>query len=156
MTVLGYDPAFSAASPAVPGVQMVSLPELLRQSDYVSVHVPLTDETKGLINSERIAMMKPGAILVNTARGAVVESLDVIADALESGQLSAAGLDVFPTEPPDSSHRLFSHPNFLAAPHQLGVSQLAMDRVLRSMASDMVAVLENRAPKFCVNPEALQ
>jgi D-3-phosphoglycerate dehydrogenase len=72
---------------------------------------------------------------------------------LESGQLSAVGLDVFPTEPPDSSHRLFRDPRFVCAPHMLGVSTLAMERIYRSMATDMVAVLRGERPKFCVNPE---
>lgn len=155
MTILGYDPMVDPGSPHLAGVRMVSLPELLRESDYVSIHVPLTSDTRGLINRERIAAMKRGAILLNSSRGEIVESLDVIAEALESGQLSAAGLDVFPTEPPDTSHRLFRMPNFLASPHMLGVSTTAIDRLLRSMASDMVAVLEQRRPRFCVNPEVL-
>ena len=76
-----------------------------------------------------------------------------LADALEGGQLGAVGLDVFPTEPPDCSHRIFKHPNLVCAPHLLGVSELAMDRIYRSMATDMVAVLQGRQPQFCVNPE---
>jgi D-3-phosphoglycerate dehydrogenase len=152
MTILAFDPAINGRT-LDGGVRMVSFPELLGQSDYISVHVPLMPETRGLMNRERIAMMKPGAVLVNTSRGEVVESLDVLAEALESGRLGAVGLDVFPTEPPDTSHRLFRHPRLLAAPHLLGVSEMAMDRIFRSMASDMVAVLQQRAPRFCVNPE---
>ena len=82
------------------GVELVPLDDLLRRSDFISVHVPLGEQTRGMINRERIARMKPGAIFINTARGGVVESLDVLANALESGHLGAVGLDVFPTDPP--------------------------------------------------------
>ncbi len=151
MTVLGYDPFVTRTD-----VETVSLDELLARADFISLHVPLHEQTRGLINREHIARMKRGAILINTARGGVLESLDVLADALESGQLGGVGLDVFPAEPPDCSHRIFRQPNVLCAPHLLGVSQLAMDRIFRSMATDMVAVLDGRLPKFCVNPEVLQ
>lgn len=154
MTILGYDPFLTAPSNLPDFIQMVDLPELLERSHYVSLHIPLTSQTKGLINRERIAKMRPGAMIVNTARGGVIENLDVLADALESGQLGAVGLDVFPTEPPDTSHRIFSDPRLICAPHLLGVSELAMERIYQSMATDMVAVLEGRTPKFCVNEEA--
>ena len=153
MEVLGYDPFLTEKDARGLGVEMVPLDDLLRRSDFISVHVPLGEQTRGMINRERIARMKPGAIFINTARGGVVESLDVLADALESGHLGAVGLDVFPTEPPDTTHRLFKHPHFTGAPHLLGVSRLAMERIYRSMATDMVAVLEGRRPRYCVNPE---
>ena len=155
MTVLGYDPFVSSEKAGVPWVEMMELPELLPRSDFVSLHVPLMEQTRGLINRERLALIKPGAILINTSRGGVVESLDALAEALDAGQLSAVGLDVFPTEPPDSSHRIFKDSRVLCAPHVLGVSNLAMDRIYRSMATDMVAVLQNRSPQYCVNPEVL-
>jgi phosphoglycerate dehydrogenase-like enzyme len=155
MTVLGYDPFLSSKPAGLEFVELVELPELLCRSDYVSLHVPLSPETKGLINRERIAQMKRRAILVNTARGEVIEGLDVLADALEAGQLGAVGLDVFPTEPPDASHRIFRDPRLICAPHLLGVSELAMERIYRSMANDVVAVFEHRPPRYCVNPEVL-
>ena len=155
MTILGYDPVVTQEQAKAMGVQLVTLQELLQKSDYVSIHIPLSEETTGFINRQRIAQMKRGAILINTARGAIIENLDILAEALESGQLSAVGLDVFPTEPPDVSHRLFSDPRFVCAPHMLGVSTLAMERIYRSMATDMVAVLRGKQPKFCVNPEVL-
>jgi phosphoglycerate dehydrogenase-like enzyme len=156
MEVLGYDPFLTEKDARGSGVEMVPLDDLLRRSDFISVHVPLGEQTRGMINRERIARMKPGAIFINTARGGVVESLDVLADALESGHLGAVGLDVFPTEPPDTTHRLFKHPHFTGAPHLLGVSRLAMERIYRSMATDMVAVLEGRRPRYCVNPEVCE
>ncbi len=156
MEVLGYDPFLTEKDAKGLGVEMVPLDDLLRRSDFISVHVPLGEQTRGMINRERIARMKPGAIFINTARGGVVESLDVLADALESGHLGAVGLDVFPTEPPDTTHRLFKHPHFTGAPHLLGVSRLAMERIYRSMATDMVAVLQGRRPRYCVNPEVCE
>ena len=154
--ILGYDPVVTPSQAESMGVKLVELDELLAESDYVSLHVPLNEHTKALINRQRIARMKPGAILINTARGGIIENLDVLAEALESGQLAAVGLDVFPTEPPDFSHRLFRDSRLVCAPHMLGVSELAMDRIFRSMAHDMVAVLRGERPKYCVNPEVLQ
>lgn len=156
MTILGYDPVVTDDQGTEMGVTLVGLDELLRRSDYISIHVPLNEQTKGLINRQRIAQMKRGAMLVNTARGGIIESLDVLAEALESGQLSAVGLDVFPVEPPDTSHRLFKDPRLVCAPHMLGVSELAMERIYRSMAHDMVAVLQGDRPKFCVNPDVFE
>jgi phosphoglycerate dehydrogenase-like enzyme len=155
MTILGYDPYLTAAKAGVPWVEDVGLDELLARSDFVSLHMPLTDQTRGLINRERLARMKRGAVLINTARGGVIQSLDVVEAALASGQLSAVGLDVFPQEPPDASHPIFRNPRLLSAPHMLGTSELAMERIYRSMANDMVAVLNHRRPKYCVNPETL-
>jgi D-3-phosphoglycerate dehydrogenase len=156
MTVLGYDPGVVPQEVLSMNVTLVGLAELLQRSDYVSIHVPLNDQTRGMINRERIASMKRGAILINTARGAVMENLDVLADALESGQLSGVGLDVFPTEPPDHSHRIFKHSCCICAPHVVGTSKLAMERIYRSMANDMVAVIQGRTPTFCVNPEVFE
>ena len=148
MTVLAYDPYAN-----VSGIEQVELDELLVRSDYISLHTPLNDETRDLINAECIAKMKRGAILINTSRGGVIESLDVLADALDSGRLAAVGLDVFPTEPPDTSHRIFKNPRCLCSPHLVGGSELAMSRIYESMANDMVAVIAGRRPRFCVNPE---
>ncbi len=156
LKILGYDPCVSESLFKDFVMEMVSLRKLLQESDYISIHVPLTRDTQGLIDKESIALMKRGAILINTARGGVVKNLDVLADALESGQLGAVGLDVFPVEPPDSTHRLFKDPRLVCAPHLLGVSDLAMDRIYRSMSQDMVAVLGGKQPKYCVNPQVLK
>ena len=153
MTVLAHDTFVSADAAAAVGAELVDIDELLQRSDYVSLHLPLTPETEGFVDRRRISMMKKGAILVNTCRGGVFESLDVIADALESGQLGAAGTDVYPVEPPDVSHRIFSMANCLCAPHTVGCSALAMERIFRTMAVGMVEVLEGRRPEYCVNPE---
>jgi D-3-phosphoglycerate dehydrogenase len=155
MTVLGYDPYMIQNDVEHLGVRMVELDDLLDKSDYVSTHLPLNDETRGIINADRVARIKKGAIYINTARGGIIESLDVLADGLESGQLSKVGLDVFPTEPPDVSHRIFRDPRCLCAPHSVGGSKLAMSRIFQSMANSMVSYLTGSQPEFCVNPETL-
>ena len=109
-----------------------------------------------MINRKRLALMKPGSILVNLSRGGVVDSLDTLADALDEGRLAAVGLDVFPAEPPDVSHRIFSDRRCLFAPHALGASSMAMDRICRSMATDMVRVINGERPEHCVNPQILE
>ncbi|MDD4310929.1 MAG: 2-hydroxyacid dehydrogenase [Eubacteriales bacterium] len=98
-------------------VTYVPLEKLLAESDVVTLHCPLTDETRGLMNAERISMMKPGAVLINTARGPVVDSA-ALADALRNERLSAAAVDVFEMEPPvPADHPLLSAPNCLLTPH---------------------------------------
>ena len=155
MEVLGYDPVVGQESVREIGVTVVALDELLARSDYISVHVPLNDDTRGLIDAAAVARMKPGAVFINTARGGVVESYDALADGLESGQLSAVGLDVFEEEPPDTSHRLFRDRRCLFSPHTAGTSEVAMARIYHSMATSMVKVLNGEAPEYCVNPEVL-
>jgi D-3-phosphoglycerate dehydrogenase len=156
IVILGYDTFVDANLARQAGVEKVELDELLKRSDFTSIHVPLNRETDRLLDRDRIALMKKGAVLINTARGGVVDGLDVLADALENGQLAAVGLDVFPTEPPDQTHRLFRHPGCICTPHVVGVSELAMQRIFESMATDMVAVLEGRRPKYCANPEVFE
>lgn len=114
--VLGYSRSQRPAALEA-GVEYVSLEELLQSCDIVSVHTPLNENTKNLISRERIAQMKPGAILINTSRGPIVDS-QAIADALNSGHLAALGTDVFEVEPPvDENHPFFSAKNVVATPH---------------------------------------
>jgi D-3-phosphoglycerate dehydrogenase / 2-oxoglutarate reductase len=156
ITVLGYDPYVGDERGRELGVAIVGLRDLLSRSDFVSLHLPLNEQTRALLNRQHLGWMRRGAILINTARGAIIENLDVLADALESGQLAAVGLDVFPSEPPDTAHRIFRDPRCICAPHALGVSERAMQRIYQSMAADMVAVLEGRRPTHCVNPEVFK
>jgi len=101
------------------GVRFVLLEELLRTSDVVSLHVPLTDGTRSLMGAREFGLMKPGAILVNTCRGPVVDE-DALHRALTQKQIAGAGLDVFVEEPPKSNHPLFALPNVTLSPHSAG------------------------------------
>ena len=108
-------------------MEYVSLETLLRESDIVSLHCPLNDSSRHMINAERIAMMKPTAILINVARGPVVDS-EALADALNSGKLAGAGIDVFETEPPlDPNHPLLHAKNTLVTPHVAFASTQSME-----------------------------
>lgn len=107
--------------------EQVSLEELLEKSDIVSLHCPLTSETKGLINQDTIAKMNPNAVLINTARGAVVDS-SALADALKSGKIAGAASDVFETEPPlNREHPLLNCPNMIVTPHIAFASRESME-----------------------------
>lgn len=156
MTVVAYDPYLSAQRASELGVEVLGIDELLKRSDFISLHCPLTPETKSLINRERLAQVKPGAYLVNLARGAVVESLDALYDALKSGRLGGVGLDVFDPAPPDISHPIFTLRNCLASPHAMATSEGAMNKIFKSMTDDMLAVMRNEPPKFIVNPTTLK
>ena len=132
---LVYDPYVKQAD----GVQLVELDELLRGSDIVSVHSPLTPETRGLINADTLALMRPSAVLVNTSRGPIVKVNDVAA-ALRAGKLAGAGLDVFDTEPPDF-HALEGVPNLLATPHSAFSSVEAVKESQRKAATQVLKAL---------------
>lgn len=147
--VLVCDPAHEAGF----DTELVGLDELLRRSDVVSLHVPLTSETRHLIDRRRLALMRPRAVLVNTARGALVDEAALV-DALETGRLRAAALDVFEREPPEGS-RLLELPNVVVTPHIGGISERSVQEMTRRATSAVLDVLAGRVPANLVNPEAL-
>jgi len=155
MTVLTYDPFIAAETAGAQDAALVELEELLQKSDFVSIHALLNENTRGLINRARLGLMKPGSFLINLARGAIIESLDVLYEALTNGPLAGAALDVFEPEPPDVSHPIFKLDNCLTSPHAICMSRRAMFNSFKMMAEDMAAVLQGRRPKFVANPEAL-
>ncbi len=156
MRLLAYDPYASGDRAKELGVELLSLEAMLPQSDFVSLHVPVTAETRGMINSRTIMLFKRGACLVNIARGGLIEGLDLLVQAIESGSLAGVGLDVFEPEPPNFNHPLFRLPNCLTTPHALATTTGAMFKVFKSMAEDMAAVLNGRRPRFVVNPEVFR
>ena len=131
-------------APARHGAERRDLGELLADSDFVSLHVPLTTETRHLIDATRLAQVKPGAILVNTSRGAVVDT-PALVDALRSGQLGAAGLDVYEDEPhvPRSLREL---PNTVLLPHLGSATGATRDAMARLCVENVIAVIEGREP----------
>jgi len=155
-TVIAYDPYVPVSTAAELSVRMTTLHELLAHSDFISLHAPQTTETVGMINRDALRRVKRGAFFINLARGGLVESLDVLFEALQDGRLAGVGLDVFEPEPPNQSHPIFMHENCLASPHVLGTSNGAMREIFRSMAEDMVAVFRGERPRFVVNPEVFE
>src|SRR5439155_23430174 len=125
MKVLVYDPYKPAADIKAAGCEAVTdLDAALPRADFVTIHCPKTPETAGMFNAARLARMKPSAYLVNTARGGIVVE-EALHDALVSGKLAGAGLDVFEQEPPPLGHALFELPNVIIAPHVAGVTREA-------------------------------
>ncbi|NPA26237.1 MAG: hypothetical protein GXO36_01360 [Chloroflexi bacterium] len=140
MRVLGYDPYLDQATLAARGVEPVAdLATLLARSDVVSVHVPLTPETRGLLDAQALAQLKPGAIVLSTARGGVVDEAALLA-ALDEGRVLGAGLDVFEHEPPGAT-RLVTHPRVVATPHIAAQTREAQARVARDIADEVLAAL---------------
>lgn len=128
---------------------MVTLAELLAQSDVVSIHCPLTEETRGMVDGAFMARMKPGAILINTARGAIVDH-DALADALESGHLFAAGLDVYPQEP-QIPQRLLRLPQCVLTPHIGANTADTREAMLRANCQQILDALAGKRPAHIVN-----
>ena len=153
MRVVAHDPA---ADGAAAGVELVSLAELVARADVITLHCALTEATRGLVDRALLAAAKPGAVLVNVARGEIVESEDVLADALVSGRLSAVALDVFPTEPPELHHRLYSDPRVICTPHAVGLTRRWNEEVFRALASGVQSVLAGQRPPNLLNPEAMR
>ncbi|WP_426958631.1 NAD(P)-dependent oxidoreductase [Muricoccus radiodurans] len=150
--VLAVDPALDAAACAARGAEKVTLPELLAASDIVSLHCPLAPDTRGMIGPEALGAMRSGAILVSTARGGIVDE-PALLDALNSGHLAGAGLDVWVDEPPPREHPLLSHPAVLGSPHTAGVTTESRARVA-SMAAEAFAAAVTDLPPRLLNPEA--
>ena len=142
MNVLVYDPYKSAADIGAAGCEPVSnLDAALPRADFVSIHCPKTPETIGMFSAARLATMKPTAYLINTARGGLVDET-ALYDALKSGKLAGAGLDVFEQEPPPAGHSLFELPNVIMAPHVAGVTVESVNRMSEQTARNILSVLD--------------
>jgi D-3-phosphoglycerate dehydrogenase len=153
MRVIACDPARNGAS--VDGVELVPLAELVARADVITLHCGLTDSTRGLVDRALLSRVKPGAVLVNVARGEIVESEDALADALVDGRLSAVALDVFPTEPPELRHRLYADPRVICTPHAVGLTRRWNEDVFRALAAGVESVLNGHRPPNLLNPEAM-
>ena len=142
MNVQIYDPYKTAAEIKAAGCESVTeLDAALPKADFVSIHCPKTPETVGMFNAARLKLMKPAAYLINTARGGIVDE-PALYDALVSGKLAGAGLDVFEQEPPAAGHSLFELPNVIMAPHVAGVTREAVDRMSEQTARNILSALD--------------
>jgi D-3-phosphoglycerate dehydrogenase len=154
MTVIAYDPLVESQVFASYNVEAVELEDLLRRSDVVSLHPALNDRTRGMINEQALRLMRRHAILINTARGPVVDEAALMR-ALREGWIGGAGLDVFAKEPCDQGNPLLSMDNVVALPHTAGLSIEAREEQRVKPIADVVRILSGRAPRpeAFVNPE---
>jgi phosphoglycerate dehydrogenase-like enzyme len=152
MRVLAYDPFPDAAFAAAHGITLVPFERLLAESDFLSLHLPLTAASRHLIQRGTLAQMKPGAVLINTARGGLVSEADLL-EALRGGRLAGAALDVFEQEPP-GRNPLFELPNVVLTPHTAGTDSQSLADMARSAAEAVVDLSRGQWPaEKVVNPE---
>jgi D-3-phosphoglycerate dehydrogenase len=147
LDVLVYDPYVDAAEIEAAGAEKVALGELLERSKYVSVHAPLTDETRGMFDDDAFATMREDAILVNTARGALVD-VDALEHAIETGEIAGAGMDVLPEEPPEPTPP-FEHDAIVYTPHVAWYSEESAETLRRTVTADVLGIVRGEP---AVNP----
>lgn len=152
LVYLVFDPYIESQLAKEHGARLVSLDELLRESDFVSVHVPLSKETHHLISEREFALMKPQAVFINTARGAVVDQ-GALELALREGRIAAAGLDVFEQEPLPDDDPLIGLDNITLTPHTAALSDQVMDSLYRAGAEVTFELLRGNMPGSVLNPE---
>lgn len=151
MTTLVHDPWVDDREIARHGCRAVPLPVLLAESDYISVHCPLTEATRHLLSAREFGLMKPTAVLVNTARGAVLDEQALVA-ALAGHTIAGAGLDVLAAEPPDPCHPLFALDTVIVTPHIAAYSDDFSENIWRHAVDSIIALSQSRRPASCVNP----
>ena len=152
MRVLAYDPYLTAAQISARGGEKVELEELLRSADYVSVHCPLTRESRGMIGAAQFALMRPDAWFITTARGFIHDE-GALADALASKRIAGAGLDVWEDEPPPHDHSLLKFDNVLVSPHTAGATEESRENMARFAAEQVLDIFDAKRPPRLVNPE---
>ncbi|HET8524114.1 MAG TPA: C-terminal binding protein [Thermomicrobiales bacterium] len=148
--VIAHDPYIDQARIQEAGVEPVDYDTLLRNSDILSLHVPLTSETRRLIDADALARMKPSAYLVNTARGEVVD-VNALLAAVQAGRLAGAGIDVLPVEPPNPGDPVLHEPRIIVTPHMAWASAQSAVEVRQRGAEDVVRVLRGEPPRYPVN-----
>lgn len=153
--IIAYDPYVPQHTADIYGVRMVALDELLRRSDYLTVHTSATEETHHLIDAQALQKMKSSAILVNTARGPIVDG-EALAEALATGQIEAAALDVTEHEPVPSDSPLLALDNCVVTPHTAGFSPLFLAECAQSQAENILFALSGKAPHGLANPEVIK
>jgi D-3-phosphoglycerate dehydrogenase len=152
--VIAHDPFVGELTMSEAGVEPVSFGELQERSDYLSIHAPLNAETRHLIDAEALARMKRTAVIVNTARGPIIREADLI-EALTSGRIAAAGLDVLEQEPPAPDNPLLTMDNVILTPHVASATTRMRPETRRRVGREVALVLRGRWPMSCVNPTVL-
>lgn len=151
---VAHDPYVHQQQASDLGVTMLDLDELLQQSDIVSLHAAVTDETAGMIGQREFKLMKEGAYFINVARPALADE-EALYRALRDGHLAGAALDVFKNEPPSPDHALLTLDNVIATPHIGGSTAEVVTHQSRIAVADLVRLFEGQPPLYCVNPETL-
>jgi len=152
MKILYYDAVRQPEAEAGLGVEYRALEDLLRESDFVSLHVGLTEETRGLMGARTFALMKPTATLINTSRGPVVDP-EALYGALKDGQIGYAALDVTDPEPLPADHKLLELPNLIVAPHIASATVRSRNLMASRAVQNLIAGLRGEQLPYCVNPE---
>ncbi|WP_444685285.1 C-terminal binding protein [Alkalicoccus luteus] len=150
LRVLAYDPFVDEATAAEAGVKLVSFETLCRESDFLSVHLPQTNETEGMFNKEAFQQMKENALIINTSRGPVIDEQALI-DALKQGEIGAASLDVLEQEPAAADHPFRTMDNVILTPHSAFYSEESVHELKQKTAQNAVDVLQGRFPAYIVN-----
>jgi D-3-phosphoglycerate dehydrogenase len=150
LRVIGTDPFVDQPAAEECGITLVSLPQLLRESDYISLHTFLGKETRHLLGEKEFSQMKPSTYVINTSRGSVIDELALIA-ALQARRIAGAGLDVFEQEPVDPDNPLLRMDNVVTLPHTASFSDAAFKRLRKSVGQEAARVLSGRWPRNLVN-----
>lgn len=154
LNVIAFSPHLTPAEAQALGCRAVSFDDLLQAADFISLHLPLTSQTAGMFDRRKFKRMKPGATFINTSRGGLVDS-DALAEALGSGQVAAAGIDVLPQEPPDPAEALLKRDNVVVTPHVAFYSEESLAELQTRTAQAVRHVLQGTMPESVVNPEVL-
>ena len=152
MKILAYDPAEDREAAAEIGASFHSMEEVVRRADFLCCHMPLLPETEGLIGPGLLRRMKPGAFIVNTSRGGIV-NLDALAEALRKNVIRGAAIDVFPEEPPDFAHPVFELENIVVTPHAAARGEDSVENTVRHAVGCILEFLAGRRPPDVWNPE---
>jgi D-3-phosphoglycerate dehydrogenase / 2-oxoglutarate reductase len=155
MRVIAFDPFVEPAAAEALGVELLPLDDVMSQSDYLSVHTPLSERTRGLIGASQLALMKPSAYIVLTSRGGVIDE-EALADALREERVAGAGIDVWVQEPTDPAHPLLAFDNVIASSHFAWYSEVSVVALRRAFAEAAADVLHGIMPHSVVNPAILE
>ena len=153
--ILVCDPYLSREQLTELGIATVTKEKLFREADYITIHTPLNDETRHMVNRETLAMMKPTAYLVNTSRGPMVDH-EALAEALRAKAIAGAGIDVYDTEPPEQTYPLLGLENAILTPHLAWYSEDAAWKIREDIVEDIDRALAGKPPRWCVNKEVLE
>jgi phosphoglycerate dehydrogenase-like enzyme len=156
MQILGCDPYLSEKrKAALPHVKWVDRPTLFREADYITVHTPLSDETRYIVGTETLALMKPTAWVINTSRGGMVD-VQALAEALREKKIGGAAIDVYEVEPPPPSFPLYGFDNVILTPHLGWASEESGQDIRESIMEDILAFADGRPARWVVNREVLE